>query len=139
MYLTQTDLESHLYADIITEIVRGNDDLVTRAIDSALGEVKSYLRKYDLIKLFSDEVIDEHLKSKVKDVACWNLIKLANPNVDIQLFKQLYDDAIAWFKEIMKGNADPDGWPYKTDDATTSFVEGSSMSWSSNKKRGNHF
>ena len=138
-YITKGDLKTHIYQDIITEIIRGDDTIADKAIKSAYGEIKSYLNKYDLTKLFSDQIEDEHLNDKVKDVACWKLVKLANPNIDMQLFKDLNDASIAWFKEIMKGNADPENWPYKTDSTETAFVEGSSMSWSSNRKRKNHF
>jgi phage gp36-like protein len=138
-YLTKDDLTSHIYADIITEITRGNDALVDKAINAAVSEVKAYLKRYDLDKLFSDQVNDENLKDKVKDVACWKIIKLSNPNIDMQLFKSLYDDAISFFRDIMKGNADPDGWPYKSDDPDTPFNENDEIQWSSNKKRTQHF
>lgn len=144
-YLIQDDLTSHIYADLITEIVRGNDALVDKAINAALAEVKAYLNKYDLPVLFSDQVEDENLKDKVKDVACWKLVKLANPNIDLSLFKTLYDEAIAFFTKVMKGQCEPDGWPYKvqTQDSVngslTSDVNGTAINWSSNSKRHNHF
>lgn len=138
-YLTTEDLYSHIYADIISEIVRDNEQLIEKAINTAIAEAKSYLRKYDLVKLFSDQIEDENLKDKIKDIACWKLVKLANPNIDMNLFKTLYDDAISWFRDIMKGQADPEKWPYKEDDPATSFIENSSLSWSSNRKRNQHF
>ena len=138
-YLTSADLTTHVYGDIIDEIVRGNTTLVDKAINAAVSQAKSYLRKYDLDKLFSDEVDDENLKDKVKDIACWKLVKLANPNIDMNLFKTLNDDAVQWFRDVMKGGADPDGWPYKQDDPLTSYHENSSVGWSSNRKRNQHF
>jgi phage gp36-like protein len=145
-YLVKDDLTSHVYADLITEIVRGNDALVDKAINAALAEVKAYLNKYDLPVLFSDSVEDENLKDKVKDVACWKLVKLANPNIEMNLFKGLYDDAIDFFNKVMKGQCEPDGWPYKTqaqdsssDKVLVTDVNGTAISWSSNSKRHNHF
>jgi phage gp36-like protein len=146
-YLTKDDLTTHIYSELLTEIVRGNDALVDKAISTAIAEVKSYLRKYDLPKLFSADVEDDNLKDKVKDVACWKLVKLANPNIEMNLFKELYDDAIKWFTGIMKGQCDPDGWPYKqvTQEPLTpgsSLItdeNGNVISWSSNQKRRNHF
>jgi hypothetical protein len=144
-YLTKDDLTSHIYADLITEIVRGNDDIVDKAIKTAIAEVKAYLNKYDLEKLFSDQVDDENLKDKVKDVACWKLLKLANPNINIDFFKILYDDAIKFFTSIMKGQCEPDGWPYKVqpqdqvNGTLSTDVNGTSISWSSNSKRHQHY
>jgi hypothetical protein len=139
-FLTKADLASHIYADIIDEIIRGNDALADKAINAAVSEAKSYLRKYDLTVIFDPSFEDENLKDKVKDLACWKLVKLANPNIDMNLFKTLYDDAISWLRDIMKGQADPDGWPYKSDNPDTPVSEqDNDVTYSSNKKRWQHF
>ena len=82
---------------------------------------------------------DINLKNKVKEITAWHLIKLANPNINMQLFRTGYEDAIAWLKDVQKGNADPDGWPYKDDDEETNFPEGNTISYTSNPKRENHY
>lgn len=137
--ISKEDLTRHIYIDNINEITRGDDTLATKAVDSAISQAKSYLRKYDLSKLFSEDVTDGNLVDKVIDIAGWNLCKLCNANVNMELFKMLKDDAVEWFRDVMKGQADPDGWPYKEDNPETPYVENSSMSWSSNRKRSQHF
>lgn len=116
-------------------------NLITTAIDAAVAEAKSYLGKYDLDALLGSTptVTDENLKMKVKDLACWHLVKLASPNINLQLFRTAYEDAIAWFIAIMKGQMDPSGWTYKTDDADTNRVEGQGTFVTSNTKRTNHW
>lgn len=185
-YLTQQDLTTHIYPEIITEIIRdykteyanvaafpligitgrqyisladskvyrwnGDSyyettpfDLVTKAINAAVAEVKSYLTKYDLFKLFGDDITpavvdDEHLRNIVKDVACWYLVRLANPNIDLALFRTIYEDAIKWLQLVQKGQADPAGWPYPEDDPNTEEDESAgTVRWSSNQKRGQHY
>jgi hypothetical protein len=140
-YLTKDDLASHLYGENIDAITRQNDALVTEAIDAAVAEAKSYLSKYDLTKLFADAPIpdDVNLKRKVKDIACWNLLVLANANANLELFKMAKDDAIKWLVNIQKGQADPEGWPYPDDDPDTAVNEGGTISWSSNTQRRNQF
>jgi hypothetical protein len=147
-YLTKDDLKTHIYADIINEIIRNDDTIADEQIEAAISEASAYLAKYDLTQLFSDTVTDKNLKNKIKDIACWNIIKLANPNIEMQLFENLYKSAISFFKDIQKGQADPAGWPYKTvsqdnptpvDSSLTSDVNGTVISWSSNRKRHNHF
>lgn len=185
-YLVKSDLHTHLYPEIIDEIIRKSllefatqsafpatgvkgyiykdldaqtlfswsgssyiaatdpDVIVTNAINAGIAEVKSYLNRFDLVKIFGSgetepEVIDEHLKNVTKDVACWHLVKLSNPNVDLKLFRTGYEDAIAWLKLVQKGQADPDGWPYKEDDANTPGNENTAIQWSSNKKKNQHF
>jgi phage gp36-like protein len=137
--ITKDDLERHIYIENIDEITRGDDAKVIKAINAAIGQVKSYLRQYDLAKLFSLEVEDDNLVDKVIDIAAWNLCKLCNANVNLELFKTLKDDAVDWFRDVMKGQADPDGWPYKEDNPETPYVENSSTGWSSNRKRKQHF
>lgn len=118
-------------------------DMVTKSIDAGIAEAKSYLGKYDLDALFDDAdanfVDDAILAMKVKDLVCWHLVKLANPNVSLALFRTAYEDAIAWFKDIMKGQMDPDGWPYKTDDEDTGRTEGQGFFYNANTKRTNHY
>ena len=141
--ITPSDLSTHIYAEVINEITRADSTLVTKAIDTAIQETKMYLSRYDLVQLFGTDTIaptvqDEHLKSLVKDITCWHLIRLANVNVHYDVFKNAYKDAIKTLKSIMKGAVSPDGWPYK-DTSTESFTEGSSISWQSQQKRENYF
>ena len=142
-YLLKTDLYTHLYEDIIDQITREDDDIVERVITSAINEAKYYLSKYDLLKLFGDEetapeVVDSKLQDTVKDLACWQLVRLANPNVNIELFRTNYEDAIKTLEKIQAGKADPP-WPRKPDDPETDFNEGSTINWTSNPKRTQHF
>jgi hypothetical protein len=183
-YLTQSDLTTHIYAEVITDIIRNylltystlsafpasgvkgrkykaTDtsktyiwngvayeeitvfDIVAEAINAAIAEAKSYLSRFDRTKLFDDTdpdfVNDINLKSKVKDIACWQLIKLANPNIDVAMFRVAYEDARSWFRDIQKGNADPEGWPYPADDADTCYKEDNTVQWHSECKRDNHY
>ena len=116
-------------------------DIVSKAIDAAIAEAKSYLGKYDLDALLgtAPTVTDENLKMKVQDLACWHLVKLANPNVSVAMFRTAYEDAIAWLEKIMKGQMDPAGWTYKTDDEDTDRTEGQGFFNTSNTKRNNHW
>jgi phage gp36-like protein len=113
--------------------------IVSQLIEAAIGEARSYLSRFDLLKLFGNEstapvFTSEHLKNIVKDIACWYLVRLANPNINIELLRTNYQDAIAFLEKVMKGQADP-GWPYKPDNPDTPGDESSGVQWSSNPKR----
>lgn len=161
-YLSEADLTTHIYSEIITEITRADATLAPKAISAAIAEAGSYLSKYDLTKLFADSFADENLKNKVKDIACWMLVKLSNPNIDLSLFRTAYEDAIKYFDKVIVGKIDPDGWPYKPDpapvyptdpitglpydpstglpvDPTTRLTGGGTVSSQSNYKRQNHY
>lgn len=142
-YLIPADLSTHLYGENVTEITRGDNTVSTRAIDAAVAEAKSYLTRYDLTKLFDPAAIgyvaDVNLQNKVKDLACWHLVKLSNPNINLELFRTGYEDAIKWLEKVQSGKADPAGWPYKDDDANTDYPEGGTVSMITNTKRSNHY
>lgn len=146
-FLVKADFKTHIYSELIDSITRADDEIVEKGISSGIAEAKSYLSRYDLLAIFGntnteptvDEELLEHLKDVVKDIAAWKMCKLANPNVDLKLFRTGYEDALAWLKLVQKGQADPDGWPYKEDDPATPGDENSGIQWSSNTKRTQSF
>ena len=136
--LTAADLQTHIYPEITDVITRSNTSIVTIAINNAESEAKSYLNRFDIVTMFNTTYTDQWLKSLVKDIACWHIIKLANPNINMELFRASYEDAISYFKNVMKGNVDP-LWPLRIDDPETPFDESGHISSSSNIKRSNHY
>ncbi len=142
-YLILEELKTHIRAEIIDQITREDDEIPETAITAAIAEAKSYLGKYNLTKLFDDTatgfVNDVNLKMKVKDLACWHLVKLGNPGINMATFRTAYEDAIEWLKLIQKGQTDPDGWPYKTDDTTTTREDGQGFFATSNIKQRHHW
>lgn len=148
MFLLAGDLDTHIYSEIRDEIVRDDADVITKAIKEAIVEAKGYMSRFDLLKLFGNDaadpvvdptVDDENLKSKVKDIVIWRLIRLANPNINIELARTNYEDTIKWFQSLQAGKVDPEGWPYKVDDALTKFNENNTIQSSYNKKRRQHY
>ncbi|MES2701821.1 MAG: phage protein Gp36 family protein [Bacteroidota bacterium] len=141
--ITPADLGTNIYAEIIEEITREDATIAERAITTAIQEAKLYLGKYNLTKLFGDvdvpaSVDDELLKSLVKDIACWHLLRLSNPAIDHGAYRTAYTDAIATLKSIMTGQAQPAGWPY-AEPAETTLPDGNAIGWTSNPRRANHY
>lgn len=140
-YITKADLASHLYTENIDEITRGDDTLVTRAISAGISEAGSYLSRYDLAQLLGSPATpaDENLKMKIQDLACWHLVKLANPNISLELLRTAYEDAITWFEKIMGGKMNPQGWPYHDTSTDPAPPAGDEIYGTSNLKRRNHY
>ena len=141
--ITSTDLATNIYAEIITEITRTDTTITDRAVNAAILEAKMYLSRFDLLQLFgtdtaSPPVQDEYLKTLVKDLACWHLIRLSNTNIDYATYRTAYQDAIAALKNIQSGQAQPQGWPYLDTHAETA-PPGDSINWHSNPKRQNFY
>ncbi len=142
--ITQADLATNIYPEVIDEITRADATIVANAIDTAVQEAKLYLSKYDLEQLFGTEeerptVTDAYLSSLVKDLACWHLLRLSNVSVDYAVFRTAYEDAIAALKNIMIGQAQPQNWPYRDTATAHNPPEGNAISWSSNPRRSNFY
>lgn len=142
-YLAKADLYTVIYQQILDEITRDDDTIVTRAINAGIQEVKSYLSRWDLSALFGTDtddptVTDEWLKALTKDVVAWNLIKLSNPNISYDHIRTCYEDAVKVLIRLQKGDMQPEGWPYK-DTLGQTAPEGDRITWSSNNKKTNHF
>lgn len=142
-YLTKDDLTTHIYAENIDEITRGDDELVTRAINEGLGQVKGYLNRYNVLAMFGNGTTartftDDWLDGLAKDIVCWRLIKLANPNIDVAMFRTAYEDAVKELTNVQKGITDP-AWPLRVDDPDTNLDESGSISFTSNIRRNNHY
>jgi hypothetical protein len=118
-------------------------DKVRKAINTGVGEAKSYLNRYDLDAMFSDDdnlrtFQSDLLDNKVKDLVTWHLIRLCNVNVNMELMRTNYEDAIKFFTETMKGNIDP-VFPLRADNADTTRDEAGLIEWRSKTKRLNDY
>ena len=113
--INASDLATNIYPEVINEITRNDTTITTAAISAAIQETKMYLGRYDLIQLFgtdtgSPTLDDAYLKSLVKDIACWHLLRLCNSGANYTAYRTAYTDAIEVLKNIMNGKAQPQGW-----------------------------
>lgn len=140
--IAPADLKTHIYSKIVDEISRADTTIPLKAIATGIEEVKIYLNRYDLVQLFGNDTVaatftNDLLTDIVKCVSVWKLILLAQPNVDIQMIRTRYEDAIATLKAIQAGKANPE-WPYKDTTAETA-PQGRTVKKYSSEKRNNEF
>lgn len=144
MLVTINDIKSaSLYPEIVDKITRGNNLEAEMQIQMAEDKVKSYLSKYDIPAIFGtaneQPTFDSPLiKQLVIAIASWYLVKKANPNVNIELFRVDYEDAMDWLKDLQAGKVNPD-LPYKPTDEETGQNTQSDVFFHSNIKRTNSF
>lgn len=144
--IAPADLHSVAYPEVIDEITRSDGGaLAIEAIDTAIQEAKAYLSAYDLVQLFGSPTAntpptftDAFLTRLVKNIAMWQLLQLANPNINYEDAKVRYEQAVKTLEKIQKGTMQPAGWPY-IDTTNETFPQGDSVSASSNPKRFNSF
>lgn len=156
MLVQPSELNTELYPEIIAAITRSNNDEVILQIKAAEDFAKSYLFKYDLKALFGDDttdpvvapsLVDENLKKTIKVIASYWLVRKANPNVNLDLFREDFEMMVGnkevpgWLYDIKEGNINP-SWPYKADDPTTpedESTENDGVFFDSNPKRTQRF
>lgn len=140
--ITAADLTTKIYQEIIDEITREDTTIVDNAIDTAVAEAKTFLSRYDLLKLFGDDVTepvtqDAYLRQIIKDITAWYIISLGNVNLHYEHIRTCYEDAVSRLKDIQAGKMNPD-WPYQ-DKTDTTAEPGISVAAYANKKRTNRF
>lgn len=141
-YITIQDLYTHIYPELVDEILRGDDAIGIQAIDAAVQETKLYLSKYDVVALLGNAehvatMQDALLQHIVKTIACWNLVQLAHAGLSFDAQMRQYEHAIRTLTQIKEGTLMPQ-WPRAL---TTSeeLVDQSPIDWYSTPKRNNHF
>lgn len=156
MLVQPSELNTELYPEVIEAITRSDSDEVVAQIKAAEDFCKSYLFKYDLKALFGDDTVvpvlaptvkDNNLKKTIKVIASYWLVRKANPNVNLELFREDWELMIGnkevpgWLYDIKEGNINPD-WPYKPDNTTTPEDESTvndGVYWNSAPKRTQRF
>lgn len=139
-FITPEELETHLYKENIEAISREDGTILTAAIDAAIEEAYGYLGAYDRKRIFSATGSRRNplLLIFVKDIAVWHFVNLCNAGTELELREKRYDRAIAWLRQVQKGETtanlpvidnDGDGKP----DTAGEYIYGS------NPRRKQHF
>lgn len=142
--------QTALYKEICDLITRDDDNTVTLQILAAQSLCATYLFKYNLREVFGDDTSEQVVEPTVKCpaleqiviiIACYKLVRIASPNVDVELYREDYLQAIKLLEDIRDGNNNLTELHYISDDPTTPEDESQTngVTWSSNPKRTNFF
>jgi len=123
--------KTSLYSEIIQRITRGDQEAAELQILAAESLVRSYMSRYDNDAIFGTDISEptytgaevELIKKMVKIIASYYLVRLANPNVNIELFRADYEDALKWLKDLQSGLVNPN-LPYKPDPSVDTVTGG---------------
>jgi hypothetical protein len=137
--LTAASLKTVLYPEIMEEICRNDETIITGAIEAAVNETKLYLSRYLLAPLLGNnasapDIPDPFLLQLVKNITAWRIVQLAAVTVDYDKYRMAYTDALTTLKDINRGKLVPDGWAYAT---TPDTPDGDGIFWKSSLKRDN--
>lgn len=125
MFIEKKDLGTAIYNYQIDQITESNDDIVLQAIAAAEAEVRSYFiannkrewkdgrLRYDVQKIFSSMDTERNplLVSHTATIAKWYIVELCNADIIYEHAKERYDRAVAWLKQLAKGDISLDTLP----------------------------
>lgn len=134
-FIEKTDLKLSILTDELTEITRGDDDVITMAIDSAIGEMRTYLYdSYDVETIFgaSGEARNKMLVQLAVDITVFIIVGVCQAGQDLEDRKARYKRAITWLKEAQDTKTYSD-LPRREVTEQTHFLFGS------NSKRNNYY
>lgn len=139
-FLTTKELETHLYRENIDVISRNDETILTAAIDAAIAEAYCYLGAYDRAAIFAAEgdARNALLLIFIKDIAVWHFINLCNAGTELELRQDRYDRAIAWLRQVQKGEARP-ALPIVDEDGDGKPDGAGDYLFGSNPKRTQHY
>ena len=133
-----------LYPEVLSAITRNDPHAAELQILSAEELAKSHLFKYDLNAVFGTADTppthpSELVKKLVKMIASYYLVRMASPNVNIELYRLDYQDAMKMLEDIRDGRNNPN-LPYATDNPDTPEDEaGDLVFFDSNPKQSQFF
>ncbi len=143
MYLIPSELESHLYGEVVNEIDRSNVTIAESAIDAAIEEVRGYLSNYNVEAIFKQEKEERNaiLLLYTKDVSVWHFIQLCNPGIDLALRQLRYEQAIKWLDKVQRGMVIPNlpPIPATLDENGNTIPSETNITWGSKPKRQNNY
>lgn len=140
-FLSPQELQTHLYKESIETIDRENEVILISAVEAAIQEAAGYLGAYNRKLIFSPEDLADRnalLLLFVKDIAVWHFINLCNAGCELELREKRYDRAIAWLRQVQKGEVTP-SLPRADEDDDGTPDPSNEYIYGSNPKRNQHF
>lgn len=110
MFIEVEELKSVLYDYQLQQIIENDTDIAEMAISAAIEEVRSYLEvRYDCDKIFATTGKDRNslIVEMMKNVALYNIVRLANVDIIYEKAKERYDRAIEYFDRVASGKLAP--------------------------------
>lgn len=138
MFIEQTDILKSIKPEELLEITRGDSAVINFGIDTAISEIKSYLRtKFDTDIIFSSQGTERNalLVDFAVDMAIYIIVASALPEQDLEDRRARYKRAIAWLKDARDGNLSPD-LPLRQINNNNETIAGT---FGMPKKRNNYF
>lgn len=109
MFLEQSDLYTAVNQYQLECNPNYDENTINTAIAAAVCEVKSYLSRFDVAKIFNatGSERDPLIVTLIKTVAVWHLLQQSNIDAIHDNIKERYDRAITFLQRVQKGDIHP--------------------------------
>lgn len=148
MFLEIEDLKNSIYNYQIDQITEGDTNITLQAIAAAIEEVRSYLSgnfkrewkdgrlRYDVDAILNATGNERNalILSHTATIAKWYIVELCNADIIYETAKERYDRAVAWFKDLAKGNVNLSTLPTLNDDENENGEDTSPWLYGSRRK-----
>lgn len=105
-FITETDYDSTLHAEILDSLVRGDATVVEQCENDAIAEMKGYLSgRYDVEAIFSKTGSERNtlVLMYAKDIAVYHMFCIHNPYKMSKIRQERYERAMEWLKQVSTG------------------------------------
>lgn len=127
------DFRTIISIAVIDKLTGGDDGIINELIDTAVEEMKSYLRsRYDVAYTFDSGAGTMLIKMYLKDITLYHLFSRSNQNQIPIIRDTRYKQAIAWLNRVQEQIINPVGMQLLTD------VDKALVKAGGNTKRNNH-
>ena len=136
-FLSKTDLQKSITADMLNAVLDGDDTLIDQMCDEAVGKMKERLNgKFDVDTIFAATGDNRHpvVLAYAKDITIYMMWKITDPLGIPSLRKDAYKEAMEWLNDCMSGKI-----ATTLPAATESTESGGDVLFNSNEARENHF
>lgn len=137
-FINKTDLKRTIRPELVEQISRQDDTIVTGSIETAIVEMKSYLQnRFDVDTIFAQTGDDRNqlLVSLACDITVYQIVGVIPAGIDLEDRRSRYKRALAWLKDVRDGVINANLPPILDSELndTTNAVE-----YGSNVKRDNY-
>ena len=137
MFITENDLYTKIRQSDLKQIIGTDDTIVNHALATAQATASSIIgKKYDIDALTGAEGDKREpiLVSTICDIAIYEIVALAQPNIDLTDRRERAQQATLYLKDIASGEY-PMPWPLKQLDT----IKQSTVIHGGTTSRGNYF
>ena len=106
MFIERIDLLNAIKDEELTQIIRGDDTIVSYGIEASIAEMQGYLAKhFDIDTIFSQTGSNRHglLLNFGVDIAIYVIVASALPGQDLEDRRLRYERAIKWLEQVRDG------------------------------------